>query len=78
MELMGSLLAVRLTQKIRDSIQMELGAVRFFTDFSAVLGMLSKDSASFLEFMGNRVSEIKIKPNPETDWFWIPGENESR
>jgi hypothetical protein len=74
MELMGSLLAVRLAQKIRDSLQMELGAVRFFTDSSAVLGMLSKDSASFLEFVGNRVSEIKIKSNPETDWFWIPGE----
>jgi hypothetical protein len=62
------------SQKIRDSLQMELGAVRFFTDSSAVLGMLSKDSASFLEFVGNRVSEIKIKSNPETDWFWIPGE----
>jgi hypothetical protein len=74
MELMGSLLAVRLAQKIRDSLQMELGAVRFFTDSSAVLGMLSKDSASFLEFVENRVSEIKIKSNPETDWFWIPGE----
>ncbi len=45
-----------------------------FTDSSTVLGMLSKDSASFLEFVGNRVSEIKIKSNPETDWFWIPGE----
>jgi hypothetical protein len=68
MELMGSLLAVRLAQKIRDSLQMELGAVRFFTDSLAVLGMLSKDSASFQEFVGNRVSKIKIKSNPkETD-----------
>jgi hypothetical protein len=43
MELTGSLLSVRLVQKIRDSLQMEWGAVRFFTDSSAVLGMLSKD-----------------------------------
>jgi hypothetical protein len=74
MELVGALLAVRLAHKIIDSLKMELEAVRYFTDSSAVLGMLSKDSASFLEFVGTRVSEIRIKSNPEKEWFWIPGE----
>ncbi len=46
--------------------------MRLFTDSSAVLGMLSKYSQSFLELIGNRVSEIKIKSNPEKDFFWIP------
>jgi hypothetical protein len=41
-------------------------------DSSAVLGMLNKDSASFLEFVGTRVSEIRIKSNPDKEWFWIP------
>jgi hypothetical protein len=36
--------------------------------------MLSKDSAAFLEFVGTRVSEIRIKSDPEKEWFWIPGE----
>jgi hypothetical protein len=36
--------------------------------------MLSKDSATFLEFVGTGVSEIKIKSNTEKEWFWIPGE----
>jgi hypothetical protein len=74
MELVGALLAVRLAHKIIDSLRMELEAVRYFTDSSAVLGMLNKDSASFLEFVGTRVSEIRIKSDPDKEWFWIPGE----
>jgi hypothetical protein len=61
MKRMGALLAVRLACKVLDSLQIELEAVWYFTDSSAVLGMLSKDSASFLEFVGTRVSKIKIK-----------------
>ncbi len=74
MELVGALLAVRLARKIMDSLRMELEAVRYFTDSSVVLGMLNKDSASFLEFVGTRVSEIRIKSDPDKEWFWIPGE----
>jgi hypothetical protein len=47
---MGSLVAVRLYQKIKDSLRLEIEGVRFFTDSSAVLGMLNKDSGTFLEF----------------------------
>jgi hypothetical protein len=74
MELVGPLLAVRLASKILDSLKMELEALRYFTDLSAVLGMLDKDSVSFLEFVGTRVSKIKTKSKPEKEWFWIPGE----
>ena len=74
MELMGSLVAVRLYQKIKDSLRMEIEGVRFFTDSSAVLGMLNKDSGTFLEFVGTRVSEIRTKSKVDTEWFWIPGE----
>jgi hypothetical protein len=34
--------------------------------------MLRADSASLLEFVGTRVSEIKTKSNPEEEWFWVP------
>jgi hypothetical protein len=74
MELMGSLVAVRLYQKIKDSLRLEIEGVRFFTDSSAVLGMLNKDSGTFLEFVGTRVSEIRTKSKVDTEWFWIPGE----
>ncbi len=74
MELVGMLLAVRLVRKILDSLQMELEAVRYFTDSTAVLGMILRESATYQEFVSTRVSEIRTKSDPETEWFWIPGE----
>jgi hypothetical protein len=74
MELVGALLAVRLARKIQDSLQMELEAVRYFTDSTAVLGMILRESATYQKFVGTRVSEIRTKSDPETEWFWIPGE----
>jgi hypothetical protein len=74
MEVVGALLAVRLARKIQDSLQMELEAVRYFTDSTAVLGMILRESATYQEFVGTRVSEIRTKSDPETEWFWIPGE----
>ncbi len=74
MELVGAFPAVRLARKILDSLQMELKAVGYFTDSTAVLGMILRVSATYQEFVGTRVSEIRTKSDPETEWFWIPGE----
>jgi hypothetical protein len=73
-ELVGALLAVGSARKIRDSLQTELEAVRYFTDSTPVLGMILRELATYQEFVGTRVSEIKTKLDPETEWFWIPGE----
>ncbi len=73
MELVGALLAVRLAWKIRDSLQMELEAVWYFTDSTAMLGIILRESATYQEFVGTRVSEIRTKSDSETEWFWIPG-----
>jgi len=59
MELLGALLTVRLARKICDSLQMELEAVRYFTDSTAVLGMVLRESATYQEFVSTSVSEIK-------------------
>ena len=72
--MMGAVLTVRLARKIHDSLQVELEAVWYFTDSTAVLGMILRESATYQEFVGTRVSEIKIKSDPEKEWFWIPGE----
>ncbi len=74
MELVGALLAVRLARKIQDSLQMELEAVRYFTDSAVALGMILRESATYQEFVGTRVSEIRTKSDLETERFWIPGE----
>jgi hypothetical protein len=62
MKLIGALLAMRLACKILDSMRTEIEAVWYFINLSTVLRMLSKDSATFLEFVGMRVSEIRINP----------------
>jgi hypothetical protein len=67
MELMGALLAVRLSRKIQDALQMELEAVRYFTDSAVALGMILWESATYQEFVGTRVSEIRTKSEPETE-----------
>ncbi len=67
MEFMGSLVAVRLYKKIKDSLELDESEVRFFTDSSAVLGMIFKDSGMFLEFVETRVSEIRTKSMVETE-----------
>jgi hypothetical protein len=64
MELMGALLAVRLSRKIQDALQMELEAVRYFTDSAVVLGMILRESATYQEFVGTRVSEIRTSQIP--------------
>jgi hypothetical protein len=66
---MGSLVAVRLYQKIKDSLRLDVSEVRFFTDSSGVIGMIFKDSGTFLEFVGTRVSEIRTKSKVDTEWF---------
>jgi hypothetical protein len=69
-ELVGSQMAVRLAKKVKSAIREGFSEVKYFTDSTAVLGMLRADSASQLEFVGTRVSEIKTKSDPEEEWFW--------
>ena len=45
---------------------MELEAVRYFTDSAVALGMILRESATYQEFVGTRVSEIRTKSDPET------------
>jgi hypothetical protein len=73
MELVAAVMAMRLAKKVKDSLQIEVPKVRYFTDASAVLGMLNEESGSFMEFVGARVSEVKVKSDPAAEWLWIPG-----
>ena len=72
LELLGSLAAVRLAASIKDSFTFEFGKVKFFTDSSAVLGMLQSETVTLLEFVSNRVAEIKAKSDVDKEWFWVP------
>jgi len=71
LELIAATLMARLAKKIVETFRFEFLQIFYFTDSSAVLGMLQKDSCTFLEFVGNRVSEIKSL-SPVESWSWVP------
>ena len=72
MELQGAVAGVRLASKILEFSGIEFSKRHFFTDSTAVLGMLKGDMSTFQEFVGTRVSEIRSKSDAKTEWNWIP------
>jgi hypothetical protein len=54
-------------------LKIPLTETRFFTDSSAVLGMLRTESSKFNEFVGARVSKVKVNSNVEEEWQWLKG-----
>jgi hypothetical protein len=68
MELVAAVNSVRLARKAREALKIPLVGTRYFTDLSAVLGMLRRESGKFNEFVGARVSEVKVNSNIEIEW----------
>jgi hypothetical protein len=73
MELMAAVNSVRLARKAREALKIPLAGTRYFTDSSAVLGMLLTESGKFNEFVVARVSEVKVNSNVEDKWRWLEG-----
>ncbi len=70
---MAAVNSVRLARKVREALKIPLSGTRYFTDSSAVLGMLRTESDKFLEFVGARVSEVKVNSDVENEWRWLEG-----
>ncbi len=73
MELVAAVNSVRLARKVREALKFPLSGTRYFTDSSTVLGMLRTESGKFLEFVGARVSEVKVNSDVEKEWRWLEG-----
>jgi hypothetical protein len=73
MELVAAVNSVRLARKAREALKIPLAGTRYFTDSSAVLGMLRTESGKFNEFVGARESEVKVNRNMEDEWQWLEG-----
>ncbi len=73
MELVAAVNSVRLAKKTREALKITLAGNRFFTDSSAVLGMLRTESSKFSEFVGAQVSEVKVNSDVEEEWRWLEG-----
>ena len=65
LELCGAVLAVELAELIKSEIDLELKAVRFFTDSRVVLGYIYNNSRRFYTYVANRVACIRNSTNPE-------------
>jgi hypothetical protein len=64
-------MTVRLAQKVKAARSKSFSQTIYFTDYSAMLGLLRADSASQLEFAGTRVSGINTKFDREEKWYWV-------
>ncbi len=73
MELVAAVNLVRLARKVREALKIPLSGMRYFTDSSAVLCMLRTESGKFLEFVGARVSKVKVNSDVENEWRWLEG-----
>jgi hypothetical protein len=69
MELVAAVNSVRLARKVREALKIPLAGTHYFTDLSAVLGMLRTESEKFTELVGARVSKVKVNSNVEEEWL---------
>ena len=74
LELLGAVAAVRLAATIETAVHFKFGRRFFFTDSTAVFGMIRGECGSFQEFVGTRTGEVKSKSDTEKEWFWLPSE----
>jgi hypothetical protein len=73
MELVVAINSVRLARKVKEALKIPLVGTRYFTDSSAVPDMLRTESGKFTEFVGARVSEVKVNSNMQEEWLWLMG-----
>lgn len=73
LELCAAVLAVELYELIRDEIDMEVDAVKFFTDSKIVLGYICNSTRRFYLYVSNRVIRIRGSTHP-SQWHYVPTE----
>ncbi|XP_056430806.1 uncharacterized protein LOC130369492 [Hyla sarda] len=73
LELCAAVLAVELYELVRDEIDLDLDAVKFFTDSKTVLGYICNTTKRFFLYVSNRVNRIRQTTRPE-QWFYVPSE----
>ncbi len=65
LELCAAVLVVELAELIHSEIDIELQAVRFFTDSRIVLGYIHNSSRRFYTYVANRVARIRNSTDPK-------------
>lgn len=70
LELCAAVLAVELAEAVQSEIDIELQAVRFFTDSRVVLGYIHNSSRRFYTYVANRVARIRRSTDPK-QWQYV-------
>ncbi|KAJ8353207.1 hypothetical protein SKAU_G00207740 [Synaphobranchus kaupii] len=70
LELCTAVLAVELAELIQSEIDLELHAVRFFTDSRIVLGYIHNSSRRFFTYVANRVARIRSSTEAK-QWSYV-------
>ena len=73
LELQGAVLGSRLTESIKEEIDVNFDAIHYWVDSTIVLQYIYNESKRFKVFVGNRVSEIRENSEPE-QWHHVSGE----
>lgn len=71
LELCAAVLAVQVYELIRDEMDIDVDAVRFFTDSRIVLGYIHNSSRRFYVYVSNRVTRIRQSTHPD-QWSYVP------
>ena len=74
LELCAAVLAVELYDLLRDEIDTDMDAVKFFTDSKIVLGYIYNNTKRFYTYVANRVNRIRKSTHPE-QWHYVSSEN---
>lgn len=73
LELCAAVLAVELAELIQSKIDLELHAVRFFTDSRIVLGDIHNSSRRFYTYVANRITHVRSSTEP-IQWHYVSTE----
>lgn len=71
LELCAGVLAVERYELIRDEIDAEVEAVKFFLDSKIVLGYICNSTKRFYMYVSNRVIRIRRSTQPD-QWHYVP------
>ena len=72
LELMASLMAIRISSLIRGELEIPIARVTFWTDSVTVLQYIRNETRRFHRFVATRLEEIHEQTTPE-QWRHIPG-----
>lgn len=74
LELTAAVLSVKMSQFLREELDIEIAEEHFWTDSKVVLGYINNEAQRFHVFVANRVQAIKNATSPK-QWHYVSSED---